>query len=359
MCLYPRLLKNPKYQKNKKNGGVIPAIRDTRVLFVPIGCGNCIECRKQKQREWQVRLLEDIKTHTNGKFITLTFSNESIKELTKEVNKVKLKRIRKTITLKNGKKRNYYRYDEHTQTTELKGYDLDNAIATLAMRRFLERWRKEYKVSLRHWTVTELGHNGTENIHLHGIIWTNDISKLEKIWQYGYVWKGYMKNGKLENYVNGRTVNYIIKYVSKMDLDHKHYKSKTLCSAGIGGDYTKNYNSKLNKFNYSETKETYKTSTGHEIAMPTYWRNKIYDDEEKEILWLIRLDKCERWICGEKVSVKYNDDEYWRLLKYHRKRNWQLGYRGYKLTEEDYHRKMYEQERREMLHGKRTAMAKI
>ena len=59
MCLYPRLIKNPKYKKNKKNGGVIPAFLDERVLAVPIGCGECIECRKQKRRNWQVRLLEE------------------------------------------------------------------------------------------------------------------------------------------------------------------------------------------------------------------------------------------------------------------------------------------------------------
>ena len=81
MCLYPRLFSNPKYRQNKKNGGVIPAIRDERVKLVPVGCGNCIECRKQKARDWQIRLLEDLKKHKNGKFITLTFSNESIKHL--------------------------------------------------------------------------------------------------------------------------------------------------------------------------------------------------------------------------------------------------------------------------------------
>ena len=47
MCLYPRLIKNPKYKANKKNGGIIPAISDKRVLAVPIGCGKCIECKKR------------------------------------------------------------------------------------------------------------------------------------------------------------------------------------------------------------------------------------------------------------------------------------------------------------------------
>ena len=44
----------------------------------------------------------------------------------------------------------------------LQGYELDNAIAAYAIRKFLERWRKKFKKSLRHWLVTELGHNGIE-----------------------------------------------------------------------------------------------------------------------------------------------------------------------------------------------------
>ena len=34
---------------------------------------------------------------------------------------------------------------QRKQLTNLKGYDLDNGIATRAVRFFLERWRKEYK----------------------------------------------------------------------------------------------------------------------------------------------------------------------------------------------------------------------
>jgi len=37
MCLYPKLIKNPKYKPNKKNGGIVPELKDIRVLAVPIG----------------------------------------------------------------------------------------------------------------------------------------------------------------------------------------------------------------------------------------------------------------------------------------------------------------------------------
>ena len=96
--------------------------------MVPIGCGKCIECKKQKSREWSVRLQEEIRHMKNGKFVTLTFSEESLVEL-----------------------------GEDKSINTLNGYNLDNGIATLAVRRFLERWRKKYKKSVKHWLVTELG----------------------------------------------------------------------------------------------------------------------------------------------------------------------------------------------------------
>ena len=87
MCLYPKLIKNKKYTSNKKNGGFIPTVFDERTLLVPVGCGNCIECRKQKARSWQVRLLEDIKVNTECVFVTLTFDNDSLNNLLKDVTK--------------------------------------------------------------------------------------------------------------------------------------------------------------------------------------------------------------------------------------------------------------------------------
>ena len=88
MCLYPRLLKNKKYEPNKKNGGHVPPLIDERTLYVPIGCQNCIECDKQKRTHWRTRLLEEVKHNTQkGYFITLTFSDENYKELHKKVTK--------------------------------------------------------------------------------------------------------------------------------------------------------------------------------------------------------------------------------------------------------------------------------
>lgn len=328
MCLYPKLIRNPKYTSTKKNGGNIPPVKDPRVLMVPVGCGKCIECRKQEKTKWQVRLLEDVRHNNNAKFVTLTFSNKSIAELTKEIK-------------------------------GLKGYDLDNEIATLATRRFLERWRKKYKKSLRHWFITELGHEGTEHIHMHGIIWSNEeldkkltkhktqlLDEAEKVWQYGWIWKGKKRNdGTYQNFVNEKTVNYLTKYVHKIDKDHEYYKAKVLTSAGIGSDYLKREDSNRHAYKGTETKETYKTRTGHEIGMPIYWKNKVWTEEEREQLWLLKLDKQERWICGEKVDISNGEEEYYKLLDWHRQRNKRLGYGDDSIN---WDKKKYENERRQL-----------
>lgn len=303
---------------NKKNGGVIPPVYDNRVLAVPVGCGKCMECRKKKMRDWQVRLSQEIKDNDKCEFVTLTFSDESLRELRNAVWK---------------------------NLPELKGYELENQIATLAVRRFLERWRKEHKKSVRHWLVTELGTTKTERIHLHGLIWSKEKEKIEKHWKYGIVGFG--------RYVNERTINYIVKYVNKGDKVHREYQSKVLCSKGIGKGYTKSLNSRNNKYVKGKTDETFRARNGIKMALPIYYRNKLYSDEEREKLWLEKLDKYERWVNGIKVDVSTNEGikEYWKLLEQERKKNKRLGYGDDK---KNWERKEYEEKRRLLLNKKES-----
>jgi hypothetical protein len=288
MCLYPKLIENRKYKPNKKNGGIIPAVPDDRVLYVAVGCGKCIECMQQKKREWLVRLQEEIKENNNGKFVTLTFKDEELDKLQNEIDT------------------NDY-------------YIKSNESATLAVRRFLERWRKKYKKSVRHWLVTELGQNNSERVHLHGILWTDvDNDTIQELWKYGNIWVG--------TYVNARTINYIVKYIHKQDLEHKNYKPKILCSKGIGSRYLKTTNINRNKFKDKETNTLYKNAQGYEMALPIYYRNHIYTEEEREKLWINLLDKEERWVCGERVDISESEDEYFKLRDYYREKNKRLGY---------------------------------
>ena len=204
MCLYPTILKNRKYTVTKKNGGNVPIMKDKRTKYVPVGCGKCMECRNQKASSWRVRLMEDLRVNKNAKFVTFTFSDEHLEELDKE------------------------------QFDDLKGYERDNEILSLAVRRFTERWRKQFGKTVRHWLVSEIGGKYTERIHLHGLLWTDEnLDVIQDRWMYGNVKLG---NG-VEHYVNEQTINYIVKYVNKTDEKHPGYISKMYVSKGIGANY--------------------------------------------------------------------------------------------------------------------------
>lgn len=319
MCLFPKLIKNRKYLANKKNGGNVPPlplrefhgkmIPDERVLMVPVGCGKCMECSRKKAREWQVRLLEEIKYNTNGLFVTLTFSNESILELSKSVK-------------------------------NLSGYERDNEIGKIAVQRFFNRWRKETKKRPKHFLISELGHNGTENLHFHGIIWTDRSEEwITKKWGYGYTWTN-EGNGNL----NDSIINYIIKYVTKVDEKNREYKPIIMVSNGLGKKYTNSYNAKLNKYN-ENTREYYTTRTGHKMSLPIYYRNKIYNDNEREKLWIKKLDENIRYVDGVKIDISKNEEYYYKMLDVAREKNKRLGYGN---NEKNWERKRYENERRNL-----------
>ena len=188
MCLYPKLIKNKRYCSTKKNKGIIPKCTDERFRYIEAECGKCYECRKKRAREWSIRIHENLK-YEFGYFVTLTISPESMKNLM-EIEEVK----------------------------EIRGNE--NAIAKLALRRCLERIRKQTGKSLC--IVTELGEEN-DRIHLHGIVFGQRAAELIKQqWGYGIVYIG--------KYCSSRTANYITKYMLKEDVKHPWFTGSVFTS---------------------------------------------------------------------------------------------------------------------------------
>lgn len=290
MCLFPKLIKNPKYKITTKNNGNVPEIKDERVRYVPIGCGLCMECVNKKSSSWKIRLYEEIKTDTKGLFVTLTFNDTSYDYLLK---KTKLPK-------------------------ETHKYVKDNEVATLATRRFLERWRKKHKKSIKHWLITELGTENTERIHLHGILFTDHKEDIKKTWTYGYTYIG--------EYVNNKTINYITKYITKSNPKHKNYQPKILTTPGIGKNYINTPNAKrINKYKGRETDTTYRTREGTKLDLPIYYRNLLYTEEQREKLWLYKLDEGIRYVGGEKINAE-DETTYVKLLQHYQRINEEIGY---------------------------------
>lgn len=277
MCLYPTFIKNPKYKPNKKNKGKPPVCRDRRLYYIPTKCGCCIECRKEKQREWRVRLEEELRSNY-GYFITLTISPEGIEDLEKK--------------------------------TGLKWKENPNEIATKGLRLFLERVRKDTGKSMRHWCVTELG-GDNDRIHLHGIFFGQRSAELiKKHWKYGFIFIG--------QYCNSRSVNYMTKYMLKVDVKHKEFKQIVLASPGIGSGYFDRLDWQWQKQNYGKIEvATYTFRNGTKMAMPKYYKDKLFTEQERNKMWINNLNRGILWIYGEKVKA---DD--WKTID-NLRRYWQ------------------------------------
>lgn len=309
MCLYTKMMKNKKYEPNKKNGGVPPKLKDERQKYVPIKCGKCIECRKQLSREWQQRLGDEIKRDNTGQFITLTFTEEWLQKLTTE-----------DISIGKTKDKKPRRIPRGTA----------NSVAGLAMRRFLERWRSKYGTSVKHWVITELGHEKTERLHLHGIIFTTKSEKeISEQWMYGKIQLGYS--------MNTRCINYIVKYVTKPDNDHPGFQGKIYCSKGIGDGYLNTWDAKMNTYQENgKTREYIKMPSGTKTALSRHYRNKLYTEGQREKLWAEKLDKGVIYVMGQEIKGTFGSKEHINALKWAQYKNIEYGYGTAETKKKEY-----------------------
>ena len=67
-----------------------------------------------------------------------------------------------------------------------------------------------------------------------------------------------------------------------------------------------------------------------------YYRNQLYNDTEKEKLWLEKLDNEERFVLGRRVSTKKGLTAYFNILKTAQELNQKLGYGSNKKEWERY-----------------------
>lgn len=253
MCLYAKERANAKYRANKSNGGKAPLPMYQELLRIDTKCGYCLECRKQRANGWRIRLQNEILDHKENSFVTMTFSDEALDQLIAVA-----------------------REDE------------PNRIATIAIRRFLERYRKHHGKSLRHWFIVELGGSGTERMHIHGIIFGGiDAKELQDRWTYGRTDVGYE--------CSQRTINYVTKYLTKIDPTHREFRSIILVSPALGKSYIEKYRNE-HRFRWDQTNTKYRLSDGREVELPEYYKRKLYSDEEREQLRMLAYAEGKRYV---------------------------------------------------------------
>ena len=270
MCIYTIRIKNKRFLPTKKNGGRPPICHDERLRYIEAECGLCRECLRKKGREWRIRNYEQLKETPTAVFFTGTFTDERIEYLSKK-----------------------YNIDKEEV----------NQIAKKEVRLFLERIRKYNKgKSVKHWIVTEKGHTKTRRIHIHGIFYAENGHTQQSLkWILRNQWiAGYNYSGK---YVNQRTINYVSKYLTKIDEDNRDFRGIVLCSPGLGRNYTIK-NKKRFEWRGEKSKEDYYCKNGASIPLPRYYKEKVYTEEQRELLWIYREERGEKYVNGYKMTVK-------------------------------------------------------
>lgn len=302
MCLYTKRILNKRYLPTRKNWWTPPLCTDERLRYIDIECGKCYECKRKKAREWKIRNAEQLRETPKATFFTGTFTDERIEKIAKK-----------------------YNIDKNEA----------NEIATKEVRLFLERIRRKNKgKSIKHWIVTEKGHTNTRRIHIHGLFYAEDgmsVYRLNELLKNNWI-AGYSYNGR---YVNEKTINYIAKYLTKDDLDNKDFTGKVLVSPGLGRKYIER-GKKINEFRKEETKEEYRFRNGMLAPLPKYYKNKIYTEEERELLWIYKQEKGYSFVMGEKILVTNEQDEkdLENIKEYYRERNKTIHFDNEKLWEQ-------------------------
>lgn len=268
MCVNLIPTVNPKYRKAIKLGRPLLEYPEDFYLLVP--CGKCIDCRRKRGKEWRTRLQHELMygDFRTVYFVTLTFSPQWYEKFEIEL-------------------------PAHAGSSRRKA---NNDGISRSIRMFLERYRKKFGRSLRHFFVTERGER-KGRIHLHGIIFDPrfclDIERskykgktidkpydllainriFSEIWSYGYTY--------IEP-VSCKTVNYVTKYITKYYEYDKEFIPKVFVSSGFGAcfcrnrqmvDWTKKVSGKNGRFCYVASIRR---------ALPRYYFEKIYSKQEKQ-----------------------------------------------------------------------------
>ena len=140
----------------KKNNYKPPKMVDPRTAYITAACGKCLECRRQKQREWLVRMREELRTKRNAYFMTLTISDENYQILkntckSEDENTIATKAIRLMLERIRKKNREIYKTLVYHRARTRKDREL-----TFARYRDWETDRKSTRLNSSHITRSRM-----------------------------------------------------------------------------------------------------------------------------------------------------------------------------------------------------------
>lgn len=216
--------------------------------WMALPCGKCPNCMKRRTSGWSFRLIKEGERSETALFVTLTYDTKYV-PLTKNGFMSLNKR--------------------HIQT-------------------YMKRLRKLSDKKLKYYVCGEYG-SKRDRPHYHMIIFNADAEKVERAWSeykagFGYVPFGSIYIGE----VNEASIGYTLKYMQKPGKIPKHcnddrVKEFSLMSKGLGANYITD-NMKKWHFNNMVNRMYVPLPGGKKIAMPRYYKDKIYSETQKLLI---------------------------------------------------------------------------
>lgn len=234
-----------------------------------VPCGHCVACLSRRRSDWFIRLLSEYDQASTAVFFTLTYDEESVtkdesvsrQDVTNFVRRVK--RLSDDIW-----RQRFFQSPDYS--AEHKGRVTEDGELI------------KYRNPLRYFISSEYCPS-TGRPHYHGFFFNiplewmgNDFfqKKISDLWSNGFVTTGVPSNARL---------NYVVKYCLALS-DDTHGKVKPfLCcnrNPAIGKLFLSNRMVQYVRENLQET--GYLNYKGYLRPLPRYYKDRIFDDDDKE-----------------------------------------------------------------------------
>lgn len=258
---------------------------------IPVPCGKCEACLQRKKADWVFRLLHEFNNSDSAYFITLTYNDDNVPVFKRRI-------IEKE---KWSKSKSLIEYVQCFNDEDRKSLHLPDHVCGVCKRDvqlFLKRLRKQvYPFKIKYFLVSEYGPTSLRP-HYHMLLFNfplqlNLLSHVESAWDKGFVTVSSCNEARLK---------YCAKYsLNVFGFDELVPKNFLLCSKGIGRSYIEN---KDNVLYHKNGLRSFIDMGDYKIPLPRYFRDKIFDDEEKDILF-------DNYIS----SLNDEEIEYYRILR--------------------------------------------
>jgi len=207
---------------------------------IPVPCGRCPPCKLRRVNSWVFRLMEQEKVSTTAHFVTLTYDTRYV-----------------PIS--------------------------PNGFMTLSKRdiqNWVKRLRKLEPESIKYYLVGEYG-TKNKRPHYHAIVFGVQNPQL---FVDAWTLVGNQLGGVHIGSVTSDSIAYTMKYIDKQSFRAQHARDDRqpefpLMSKGLGENYL---TEEVKRYHRANVKQMYVSKRdGHKIALPRYYREKLFDESDK------------------------------------------------------------------------------